>query len=123
MKQYKTKRYFTIQEICELTDYYEYQISEWMDRGMLKSRLVKKNNFGVYVRLISRTDLYEFLNKQKTKKAAKAKEKLLNMIYQEYMQILDELETLMREGRIVIRIKYFDMLDYDPLTLLYETEL
>lgn len=123
MEQFKTKRYFTIQEVCDLGDYYEYQIVEWMDRGMLKSRLVKKNDFGVYVRLIYRTDLYEFLNKQKTKKAAKAKEKLVNMIYQEYMTILDTLEILMREGRTVIRMKYFDMKGYDPITLLYETEL
>ena len=123
MEQLKTKRYFTIKEVCELCNYYEYQIEEWLDRGMLKARLVKKSDFGVYVNLISRTDLYEFLDKQKTKKAAKAKEQLVNMIHQEYMSILDTLEVLMREGRIVIRMKYFDMKGYDPITLLYETEL
>ena len=121
----KTKRYFTIKEVCELCDYHEYQVTEWIERGLLKSRIATKDDFGIWICLISRTDLYEFLCKQPTKKAARAKAKLLEMVQQEYIEVLDVMTTLMREGELVIRLNYldWDANKEDPETLLYETEL
>lgn len=121
----QTKRYFTIKEVCDLTGYYEYQIDEWINKAILKSRLAKKQDSGTYISLISRTDLYEFLSKQKTKKAAKAKEKLLELVKEDYIQKVDELVCLMREGRAIIRMWILDwkVEDEDPVTLMYESEI